>query len=180
MAALDARAIESLIVRAGLGDDAGPLGVGRHRARCLSKHVVSPAADVIRAAIDVAGGAIPFSEFQRLALYGPAGFYTRAGGGRRPPRCGAFLTSPEVGPLFGAVLGRYLDAQWRRLGRPAPFTVVDAGAGPGTLAHDPRRPTGVPGGDALRRRRAVCGTTGVAPPAGVESAVTSPTARSTA
>jgi SAM-dependent MidA family methyltransferase len=36
--------------------------------------------------------------------------------------------------LFGAVLARYLDALWDELGRPATFTVVDAGAGPGTLA----------------------------------------------
>jgi SAM-dependent MidA family methyltransferase len=66
-----------------------------------------------------------------LALYGPHGFYTAGGqAGRR----GDFLTSPEVGPLFGAVLARFLDAEWERLGRPEPFTVVDAGAGPGTLA----------------------------------------------
>ena len=32
------------------------------------------------------------------------------------------------------MLARYLDAQWEALGRPEPFTVVDAGAGPGTLA----------------------------------------------
>jgi len=36
--------------------------------------------------------------------------------------------------LFGAVLGGYLDAEWKRIGRPDPFTVIDAGAGPGTLA----------------------------------------------
>ncbi len=81
-----------------------------------------------------AGGAIPFAEFHRLALYGPSGFYTRAGGGRAGRRGGAFLTSPEVGPLFGAVLARYLDAQWDVLDHVEPFTVVDAGAGPGTLA----------------------------------------------
>ena len=67
------------------------------------------------------------------ALYGPSGFYTRADGGFAGRR-GDFLTSPEVGPLFGAVLARYLDAEWRRLGEPDEFTVVDAGAGPGTLA----------------------------------------------
>ena len=65
---------------------------------------------------------------------GRTGFYTRADGGRAGRRGGSFLTSPEVGPLFGAVLARYLDAQWEALGRPVPFTVVDAGAGPGTLA----------------------------------------------
>ena len=65
------------------------------------------------------------------ALYGADGFYrTDGSAGRR----GHFLTSPEVGPLFGAVVANFLDTEWRRLGRPDPFTVVDAGAGPGTLA----------------------------------------------
>lgn len=65
------------------------------------------------------------------ALYGADGFYAGTG---RAGRRGDFLTSPEVGPLFGAVVARFLDAEWERLGRPDPFTVVDAGAGPGTLA----------------------------------------------
>jgi len=74
---------------------------------------------------------IPFERFMDEALYGPDGFYTRGGSaGRR----GDFITSPEVGPLFGVVLARYLDDEWERIGRPDPFTVVDAGAGPGTLA----------------------------------------------
>lgn len=72
-----------------------------------------------------------FDQWMDRALYGPAGFYTAGGqAGRR----GDFLTSPEVGPLFGAVLARALDAEWIRLGRPAAFTVVEVGAGPGTLA----------------------------------------------
>jgi SAM-dependent MidA family methyltransferase len=91
------------------------------------------AADDVRAAIAAAGGAIPFSAFVDLALYGPHGFYTDPAGGAAGRR-GDFLTSPEVGPLFGAVLARFLDVEWARLGRPDPFTVVDAGAGPGTLA----------------------------------------------
>ena len=33
----------------------------------------------IRAAIEDAGGAIPFSRFMELALYGPHGFYSRRG-----------------------------------------------------------------------------------------------------
>lgn len=77
--------------------------------------------------------AIPFDEFMDRALYGPDGFYMRSDGGRAGRR-GDFLTSPEVGPLFGAVLATYLDSEWDRLGRPDPFVVVDAGAGPGTLA----------------------------------------------
>ncbi len=80
-----------------------------------------------------AGGPIPFAAFMEAALYDPAGgFY--AAGGRAGGRSGQFLTSPEVGPLFGAVLARALDAWWEDAGRPSPFVVVDAGAGPGTLA----------------------------------------------
>jgi SAM-dependent MidA family methyltransferase len=76
---------------------------------------------------------VPFDEFMRDALYGEDGFYTRPDGGHAGRR-GDFLTSPEVGPLFGAVIANYLDAEWARIGRPEQFTVVDAGAGPGTLA----------------------------------------------
>lgn len=86
----------------------------------------------IRAEI-TASGPIPFERFMELALYGEQGFYMRVDGGSAGRR-GDFITSPEVGPLFGAVLGRFLDAEWKRLGHPDPFTVVDLGAGPGTLA----------------------------------------------
>ena len=89
------------------------------------------ASDEVRAAIVAAGGAIPFDEFMRIALYGEHGFYTSGGqAGRR----GDFITSPEVGPLFGAVVARWVDAEWRRLGEPVDFTIVEVGAGPGTLA----------------------------------------------
>ena len=74
---------------------------------------------------------VPFEHFVDDALYGDDGFYTVGGSaGRR----GDFLTSPEVGPLFGAVVARFLDAEWERLGRPDRFTVHEVGAGPGTLA----------------------------------------------
>lgn len=77
-------------------------------------------------------GPIGFDEFVEHALYAPGlGFYDAGGGaGRRRD----FLTSPEVGPLFGAVVARALDHWWDHLGRPVPYTVVEAGAGPGTLA----------------------------------------------
>jgi SAM-dependent MidA family methyltransferase len=79
------------------------------------------------------GQVVPFDEFMRDALYGEAGFYTKPNGGHAGRR-GDFLTSPEVGPLFGAVVANYLDAIWKRIGEPSEFTVVDVGAGPGTLA----------------------------------------------
>ena len=74
-----------------------------------------------------------FDEVVELALYHPdGGFYERGGGAGRG---GAdFITSPEVGPLFGAVLARALDGWWHELGEPDPYVVVEAGAGTGTLA----------------------------------------------
>lgn len=91
----------------------------------------SPVERVLRARIE-AEGPLPFSEVMQTALYDPEhGFYMQGGqAGRR----GDFLTSPEVGPLFGACVGVALDRWWVELGRPSPFTVVEAGAGPGTLA----------------------------------------------
>lgn len=77
-------------------------------------------------------GPLPYSTIIDLALYDEsAGFYASGGAaGRR----GDFLTSAEVGPLFGAVLARALDSWWRELGEPDPFTMVECGAGVGTLA----------------------------------------------
>jgi SAM-dependent MidA family methyltransferase len=78
-----------------------------------------------------ANGPIGFDEYQNHVLYAPGlGFYQRGGGaGRRRD----FLTSPEIGPLFGAVLARALDAWWDDLGQPDRLHLVDAGAGPGGL-----------------------------------------------
>ena len=67
-----------------------------------------------------------------MALYDESiGFYATTG---RAGRRGDFLTSPEVGPLFGALIARRLDEEWRALGSPETFVVVEFGAGPGTLA----------------------------------------------
>ena len=81
------------------------------------------------------GGPITFAEFQDAALYDPeTGFFTTGGGAGRVG--GDFVTSPEVGSLFGTLVARYLDGAWRRLGEPDPFVVVEAGAGRGKLAAD--------------------------------------------
>ncbi len=64
-------------------------------------------------------------------LYGPDGFYATSGTAGRSG--GDFITSPEVGPLFGAVLANAIDGWWERLGRPDPLVVYDVGCGPGKL-----------------------------------------------
>lgn len=76
-------------------------------------------------------GPIPFAEVVEAALYGDGGFYASGGGAGRHRD---FLTSPEVGPLFGAVVARAIDGWWDDAGQPPTFVVVEAGAGPGTLA----------------------------------------------
>lgn len=78
-------------------------------------------------------GPLPFSAVVDAALYDEDhGFYTSGIGaaGRR----GDFITSPEVGPLFGTLVAGLLDTWWDELGRPDPFVVVEGGAGAGSLA----------------------------------------------
>lgn len=78
-------------------------------------------------------GRLSFEEFMELALYDPAvGFFATGGSAGR--RTGDFITSPEVGPLFGAVVSRWLDRVWEELDRPDRFQVVELGAGRGALA----------------------------------------------
>src|SRR5204862_2753564 len=83
----------------------------------------------IRDAI-TAKGPITFAEFMDIALYGHGGYYER-------PRVGAegdFVTSPHVHPVFGQLLARALRAIHDLLSLPAPFRIVEVGAGDGTLA----------------------------------------------
>ena len=77
-------------------------------------------------------GPLSYEAFIEAALYDEMDGFFASGG--VAGRGGDFLTSPEVGPLFGAVLARALDLWWDELGRPDPYVVVDAGAGPATLA----------------------------------------------
>ena len=55
-------------------------------------------------------GPIPFEEFMAAALYDPAdGFFTSKT--LRSVKAGDFLTSPEVSPLFGETLARFVDQE---------------------------------------------------------------------
>lgn len=93
---------------------------------------MTPLALEIRKLI-AAEGPIGFDQWMELALYHQQHGFYRSGGqaGRRGKD---FLTSPEVGPLFGTVLARAIDSCWNDLGQPDPFTVIEAGAGRGALA----------------------------------------------
>jgi SAM-dependent MidA family methyltransferase len=77
-----------------------------------------------------------------LALYHPEhGYYARAA--RRTGRNGDFFTSVDVGPIFGALLGRQFAEMWRILRDrgsgvrdPESFDIVEAAASNGQLARD--------------------------------------------
>ncbi len=99
-----------------------------HAARVHSARIV----EHIRQAIAAAGGAIPFSEYMRLALYAPRLGYYRAGA-EKFGAAGDFVTAPEVSPLFGQVLGRQIGETLATCGGD---TVLELGAGSGKLALD--------------------------------------------
>ena len=80
-------------------------------------------------------GPMTFADFMDAALYDPQdGYYTtKASIGFD----GAdFLTSPELGPAFGRALARAAIDGWTGLGKPAPWDIVEAGAGRGILMRD--------------------------------------------
>src|SRR5262249_6152161 len=80
-------------------------------------------------------GPITFAEFMDSALYDPDGGFFERGAAEGPVGAdGAFVTGPHVSPLFGALLSRMVEDVRTRLGDPHPFTVVEVGAGDGTLA----------------------------------------------
>jgi SAM-dependent MidA family methyltransferase len=93
-----------------------------------------PLKDKIVARIKSADG-ITFRAFMAMALYDPDfGYYSsqRDVLGRE----GDYLTSPEVSPLFGAMVGRQLRDIWQVMGSPGRFQIVEAGAGSGRLCAD--------------------------------------------
>ncbi len=94
--------------------------------------MTTPAEAAIRAEI-ARRGPIPFADFMALALgHAEGGYYTAAA--VRPTRGGDFLTAAELHPIFGAALSRQVAEAWERLGGPSPFTLMEYGAGAGTLA----------------------------------------------
>ncbi|GGV20833.1 hypothetical protein GCM10010293_16940 [Streptomyces griseoflavus] len=77
-----------------------------------------------------AGGARGWRAAAQDALYGPGGFYRRAGAGP----AGHFRTSVHASPLFAGAVARLLCRVDEALGRPAVLDFVDMAAGRGELA----------------------------------------------
>jgi SAM-dependent MidA family methyltransferase len=80
-------------------------------------------------------GPLTFAAFMEASLYDEeAGFYARAAGREPVGESGHFVTSPHVSPAFGDLLARQLAETWDLLGKPKPYSVIELGAGDGTLA----------------------------------------------
>lgn len=77
-------------------------------------------------------GPIPFEDFMEVALYDPEGGFF-SGAEVRSTKEGDFLTSPEVSPMFGETLARFVSAERELLDDPSGFAVVEVGAGSGSL-----------------------------------------------
>jgi SAM-dependent MidA family methyltransferase len=78
-----------------------------------------------------ARGPMTFAEYMDACLYHPAyGYYS----GSSLRRLADYYTSVDVHPIFGRLLARQFMGMWEILGRPRPFWLIEAGAGPGGLA----------------------------------------------
>ncbi len=97
---------------------------------------MTPLARLLRARLSTAsGGRLTFAEVMETALYHPEhGYY--GPGPRRIGRQGDFFTSVSVGPLFGRLLAMRAVEEWRALGQPEDFTIIEQGAHDGQLAED--------------------------------------------
>jgi SAM-dependent MidA family methyltransferase len=76
-------------------------------------------------------GPLTFADYMRECLYHPVhGYYSRA----ESKRFADYYTSVDVHPIFARLLARQFAEMWERLGRPAEFMLVEAGAGVGRFA----------------------------------------------
>lgn len=87
----------------------------------------------IRALVRLEGPMSVF-DYMALCLGDPEHGYYMA---REPfGEAGDFVTAPEVSQMFGEMIGAFVVETWERLGRPAPFNLVEFGPGRGTLMAD--------------------------------------------
>ena len=79
-------------------------------------------------------GLLSFRDFMETCLYFPgSGYYSSAKD--QIGKAGDFYTSPYFPSLFGQMIARQLEEMWELMGKGS-FTILEYGAGPGTLCHD--------------------------------------------
>ena len=82
----------------------------------------------LRAEIQAADGAIPFSRFMELALYAPGLGYYSAGASKFGAE-GDFVTAPELGPVFAACVAESVAPVMQQIGPEALFLELGGGTG---------------------------------------------------
>jgi len=80
-------------------------------------------------------GPIPVSAFMQTCLHDPKDGYYANGAGLGKD----FITAPETSQMFGELLGLWIVNEWKALGTPSAFNVVEMGPGRGTLMADAMR-----------------------------------------
>ncbi len=79
-------------------------------------------------------GPLSFYDFMELCLYHPeSGYYSS--GKHRIGEKGDYYTSPHFSALFGQLMAKQIEEMWELMNK-EPFTIVEYGAGPGTLCRD--------------------------------------------
>ena len=76
-------------------------------------------------------GPITFCDWMQSALYDSHDGYYRRADRSRWGREGDYRTSPERSTLFAATFARYFAGLYQQLGRPAAWTILEAGSGAG-------------------------------------------------
>lgn len=102
---------------------------------------MTPLLPRIEAAIR-ANGPMPVSLYMLMCLHDPQhGYYAT-----RPALNADFTTAPETSQAFGELLGLWAAHEWREMGSPSPFHLIELGPGRGVMM-----------ADALRAARSVPG-----------------------
>ncbi len=98
---------------------------------------MTPLHQRIRDAIRI-DGPMPVSLYMLMCLHDPAdGYYaTRPGIGQD------FATAPETSQIFGELIGLWAVHEWRAMGSPEPFWLMEIGPGRGTMMADMMRAAG--------------------------------------
>ena len=81
-------------------------------------------------------GVIPAAEVMQLALYHPQEGYYRQSQNRWGFEGRDYYTALDCGPLLGQTLALRLEDNWKQLGSPSSYTVLEPGAGRGWLGRD--------------------------------------------
>ena len=90
-------------------------------------------------------GPIPLSAYMQIALHDPREGYYAA----RPGLGRDFTTAPETSQIFGELIGLWIVHEWRAMGEPSPFRLVEIGPGRALLMHDALKIAAIAGGEAF-------------------------------